>query len=114
MSLQLDQIIEIAGFSYVGALVGSLWWYGTRRSTPARYMLALLMFLPAGLCFLAALSMFGAMAGSAHHTPDAVSDSSGLVSIIALGACGVGAMIAFFGVRVLTKPLPGRKGHPDA
>ena len=109
MAIHSDQMIQIAGYGYVGSLFGSLWWYGTRKSSPARCVLALLIFLPAGLCFYAGLSMFAVGVGGPHHTPGAVSDPSGLVPIIAIGVCVVGVVIAFFGIRVLTKPLKKRR-----
>ena len=72
--------------------------------------MASLVFLPAVICFCIGVSMFSVV-GSLRHTPDAVSDPSGVVPIIALGMCAVGAVIAFFGILVLTKPLRRPKDH---
>jgi hypothetical protein len=108
-----DSAIQIAGYGYVAVLVASVFWYGTRGSRLARYALAFLIFLPAVGCFCLGLSIVGAGANS-HHTPDAVSDPGGLASVIGLGVCGVGALIAFFGIRVLARPIKrlndGEKG----
>jgi hypothetical protein len=99
-----DSAIRIAGYGYVALLVANVFWYGTRGSRLGRYALALLIFLPAVGCLCLGLSMVSAGANS-NHTPDAVSDPSGLAAIIGLGVCGVGVVIAFFGVRVLARPI---------
>jgi hypothetical protein len=113
MHMRTDQLIQLGGFTYVGLLAATAWWYGSRRSRIARYLLAALIFLPAVLCLYGGLSLFSAIDAS-HHTPDAVYDPSGLAAIIGLGIAAVGAVLAIFGIRVLIRPLRRRKDEGTA
>ena len=105
-----DPVIRVAGYSYPILLAASLVWYGNRRSRLARYLLASLIFLPAIVCLCIGLSMVHAGANT-HHTPDAVSDPGGLATVIGLGMCVVGAVIAFLGVQVLARPFKRSKDN---
>jgi len=97
MHIEVDKTFAMVCYGYVACLVGSLLWYGVRRSRIPRFILGLMILLPAILSMATGIS---ALSTGGFHT----SDSRSLIIMIGIGMCVVGMFMAFFAVRLLTRP----------
>ena len=118
MHFRTDQLITGGGYIYLASLLASVWFYGSRKSKIARYVLAILIFVPAGVCLYGGLVMLAETSGGdytgGHGGGTPAAAAAGLAPIIALFICALGVLIAAFGVRVLIKPIKPRKDDDKA
>ncbi len=110
MPIASNQLILVAGYSYIGCLAGVLWWYATRRSSIARGMLAVLILFPAVLCLYIGVSIFGQSVDSRSEASPEGFLGRPIGIIVGLGVCAVGVIIALFAIRVWVNPLKKPKG----
>jgi hypothetical protein len=109
MHIAAGTIFALGCFSYLICLLGALWLYRTHRWKIVRYILALLVFLPALVVMYTGLVLLGTSMAGGYHTGDSVSDPSGLVTVIGIGVCVLGMFIALIAVRLVTRSLMPQK-----
>lgn len=104
MHIEVATPVLVVG-SYLGCLLGTLWLHQTRRWKIARYILALLLFVPALACMVSGLGLLGTSLNGGYHNPSAASDPSAVVNVIATVICLLGMTLAYFALRLVTRPL---------
>ena len=104
MHISADTTFLIACLAYLLCLFGALWLHRARRWKIARYVLALLIFLPSLLIMSSGLGLFGTSLYGGYRNPGGRFDASAVVDVIATIICVLGMTLACFAVRLVTNP----------
>jgi hypothetical protein len=109
MSIEVEKPFALTCYAYLGCLAVSLLWYRARQSRIPRFILGVLILLPAIFCMALGI---GALSSGVLDASG--SDEKALSVFIGIVMCLLGMTIAFFAVRLIIRPAKPQKKGGDA